>query len=160
MGNMDEFSLPVRMFLKAYPWRKIDPVPWTPLKRPLSQCKLGLITTAGFTAPNQQPFDASIKGGDVSFRVIENDTKLELLHENHRSYSFDHAGINADANLAFPIFRAHELVERGTIGSVNHRHLSFMGSIVAPGRLRAQTAPEAARIFVEDQVDIALLTPV
>lgn len=160
MGSMDEFSLPVRLFLKAYPWRKIEPVPWAEVKRPLAECKLGLVTTAGFTAPGQHPFDESIKGGDVSFRVIPDNTKLEQLHENHRSHSFDHTGIQRDPNLAFPIARAHELVQRGRVKEVNQRHLSFMGSIVAPGRLRAQTAPEAAGLFVEDQVDIALLTPV
>src|SRR5688500_7747116 len=113
MGSMDEFSLPVRIFLKAYPWRKIDPVPWSPLNKQLSECKLGLITTAGFTSPGQQPFDESIKGGDVSYRLIDNQARLELLHENHRSHSFDHTGIKTDPNLALPIVRARELVERG-----------------------------------------------
>jgi hypothetical protein len=35
-----------------------------------------------------------------------------------------------------------------------------MGSITAPGRLAARTAPEAAELLVQDQVDIALLVPV
>jgi hypothetical protein len=35
-----------------------------------------------------------------------------------------------------------------------------MGSIAAPGRLIAQTAPEVARILLEDTVDAVLLTPV
>jgi hypothetical protein len=42
MGDTSEFSLTIRLFLKAYQWRKIDPVPWTPLKKPLSQSKLAL----------------------------------------------------------------------------------------------------------------------
>lgn len=157
---MDEFSLPIRMFLKAYPWRKIDPLPWAPLKKPLAECRLGLVTTAGFTTPSQAPFDESIKGGDVSYRVIPADIDLKTLRENHRSHSFDHAGITADPNLALPITRAQELAQSGQVGSVNHRHLSFMGSIIAPGRLRTQTAPEAAKLFLEDKVDIALLAPV
>jgi hypothetical protein len=35
-----------------------------------------------------------------------------------------------------------------------------MGSITAPGRLIARTAPEAAQLLVQDQVDVALLFPV
>jgi len=66
----------------------------------------------------------------------------------------------SDPNLAFPLDRARELVRRGRIGSVNRRHLSFMGSITAPGRLIRQSAPEAAALFVEDQVDLALFVPV
>jgi len=40
MGEMEEFSLIDRTFLRAYRWRKIDPVPWTPLEKPLSDCRL------------------------------------------------------------------------------------------------------------------------
>jgi len=46
------------------------------------------------------------------------------------------------------------------IGEVAPRHFSFMGSLTAPGRLIKQTAPAAADLLVEDQVDIALLVPV
>ena len=46
------------------------------------------------------------------------------------------------------------------IGSVNRRHLSFMGSIPAPGRLIRDSAPAAAQLLVEDRVDAALLVPV
>ncbi len=40
------------------------------------------------------------------------------------------------------------------------RHLSFMGSVTAPGRLVRDTAPRAAELLVEDRVDVALLVPV
>ena len=43
---------------------------------------------------------------------------------------------------------------------MNRRHLSFMGSITAPGRLVKYTAPEAVRTLVDDAVDAALLIPV
>ena len=66
----------------------------------------------------------------------------------------------ADPNLAFPLDRARELAALGLVGSLNRRHLSFMGSITAPGRLVRHTAPEAARLLVEDGVDVALLVPV
>ena len=80
--------------------------------------------------------------------------------ESHRSESFDHSGIQQDPNLALPIDRVRELAERGRLGSINRRHLSFMGSITAPGRLIQQTAPAAARLLTDDAVDIALLVPV
>jgi len=93
-------------------------------------------------------------------REIPADIDAHRLIETHRSEWFDHTGIRADPNLAFPVDRARELVARGRIGAVNHRHLSFMGSITAPGRLIRDTAPEAARQLVSDGVDIALLIPV
>mgnify|MGYP003574942543 CR=1 FL=1 len=160
MGSLSEFNGRWRLFLKAYPWRRVDPVPWNPLQKPLRECRLALVTSAGFTAAGQIPFDAKIKGGDASFREIPGDVELGALREHHRSTIFDHRGMRADPNLVFPRDRVQELAARGRIGSVNHRHLSFMGSITAPGRLRAQSAPEAAALLKSDAVDVALLVPV
>ena len=160
MGNLNEFSLAIRLFLKAYPWRRIDPVPWAPLRKPLAQCRLALVSSAGFVLDSQKPFDESVSGGDFTFRDIPSDTDVHKLIDTHRSESFDHAGLRQDPNLAFPIDRVRELAQQGRIGSVNHRHLSFMGSITAPGRLIKQTAPEAARSLAADGVDVALLLPV
>ena len=39
MGSMEEFSLPVRLFMKTYRWRRIDPVPCTRLAKPLGRCR-------------------------------------------------------------------------------------------------------------------------
>ncbi|OFV86575.1 MAG: hypothetical protein A3J75_08810 [Acidobacteria bacterium RBG_16_68_9] len=160
MGSIDEFSLGLRLILKAYPWRRIEPVPWTPLSKPLSSCRLALVSSAGFVAPGQPPFDETVRGGDVSFRDIPADVDVRTLVDTHRSRSFDHTGLHADPNLAFPVDRVRELVARRRIGAVNHRHLSFMGSITAPARLIRTTAPEAARQLVADGVDIAALIPV
>ena len=62
--------------------------------------------------------------------------------------------------MALPLDRLKALVEKGVIGSVAPRHFSFMGSISAPGHLINSTAPEVARMLVDDAVDAALLTPV
>lgn len=160
MGEMSEFSFTVRMFLAAYPWRRIDPVPWAPPRKPLSQSRLALVSSAGFVLPDQPHFDGSIRGGDPSFRDIPSKTDPRTLVETHRSESFDHTGLQRDPNVAFPIERVQELAATGRIGSVNHRHLSCMGSITAVGRLIRDTAPPAARLLVEDGVDVAVLVPV
>ena len=160
MGSTNEFTLRLRLFLKAYRWRRIDPVPWTPLRKPLAQCRLALVSSAGFVVPGQDRFDESVRGGDVSLRDIPAGIDVHTLADTHRSESFDHSGMRADPNVAFPIDRVRELVERQRIGTVNHRHLSFMGSITAPGRLIGDTAPEVARRLLSDGVDVALLVPV
>jgi D-proline reductase (dithiol) PrdB len=149
-----------RLFLKTYQWRRIDPVPWTVLKKPLTRCRLGLVSTAGFVGPSDAPFDVTIRGGDSSFREIRGDVQVSQLREHHRSDSFDHQGLAADPNLAFPIDPLRALVKRGRVGELNFRHLSFMGSITAPGRLQRDSLPAAARLFEEDGVDVALLVPV
>jgi len=160
MGEIGEFSLVTRTFLRAYRWRRIDPVPWAPLGKPLSDCRLALVSSAGFVTPDQSAFDGSARGGDPSFRSIPSDFPVADLIDTHRSDSFDHEGMARDPNLAFPIDRVRELVASGRIQSVGEQHISFMGSITAPGRLVRDTAPEIARSLLEQQVDVALLVPV
>lgn len=160
MGEFSEFSLSVRALLKVYRWRRIDPVPWAPLDKPLSECRLALVSSAGFVLRDQQPFDESVRGGDVTFRGIPSDVAVSDLVDTHRSESFDHTGLCRDPNVAFPLDRVRELVEAGRIGSLVRTHLSFMGAITAPGRLVRDTAPEAAGSLVDDSVDVALLVPV
>jgi D-proline reductase (dithiol) PrdB len=138
----------------------VDPIPWTPLAKPLPTCRLALVSSAGFVLPGQEPFDNGIRGGDFSFREIPWDADPRTLIDTHRSDAFDHAGMASDPNLAFPLDRVCELAASGVVGSINRRHLSFMGSITAPERLIRQSAPQAARRFVADQVDVALLVPV
>jgi D-proline reductase (dithiol) PrdB len=160
LGELGEFSLRHRIFLRSYRWRRIDPVPWARLREPLARCRLALVSSAGFVLPDQERFDETNRGGDSSFREIPADLPVATLVDTHRSETFDHTAMCRDPNLAFPIDRVRELAERGRIGSVNRRHLSFMGGITAPGRLIAHTAPEAARALVADGVDVALLVPV
>jgi len=160
MGHLGEFSSTIRLFLQAYRWRRINPVPWQPLNKPLSECRVALVTSAGLVEPNQEPFDGSIRGGDHSFRILSGDGEVQKLIESHRSRSFDRAGIEADKGLAFPIDRLRELAADGRIGSVSRLHLSFMGSITAPGRLIKHSAPEAASALVAEGVDVALLVPI
>jgi D-proline reductase (dithiol) PrdB len=118
------------------------------------------VTTAGLVLPNQKEFDPSIKGGDYTHRVIPVDVNLKTLRDTHRSKVFDHEGYRSDPNLAFPLDRLRELQDEKVIGSVNDRHVSLMGSITAPGRLKKVTAPKVAHLFIEEGVDAVLLFPV
>ena len=160
LAEPGELSLLDRRFVRGYTWRRISPTPWHRLIKPLNECRLALISTAGFVLPVQVPFARHRRGGDPSFREIPSNVSPRALFLAHKSRAFDRSGLLSDPNLAFPLQRVRELADRGHIGSVNHRHLSFMGSITAPGRLMKTTAPSAIDKLVEDRVDIALLVPV
>jgi D-proline reductase (dithiol) PrdB len=161
MATYDDLSLHVRLFMKGYPFSRyaIEPAPCARLTKPLSQLRVALVTTAGLRTPNQQGFDHSIKMGDSSFREILNTIETQTLVESHRSYAFDRSGVRADVNLAFPLDRFRELESQGVIGELNHRHFSFMGSIVGPRKIIEETAPQVARMLKEDRVDAVFLTP-
>lgn len=161
MADYSEMSLHVRLFMKKYPFNRyrIDPVPCAPLRRPLSEARIALVTTAGLCHPDQPDFNQRLRLGDTSWREIPNDASTASLIESHRSQSFDHRGIATDRNLAFPLDRFRELEETGMIGRLNYRHFSFMGSIIGPRPLIEQSAPEVARLLREDGVDAVFLTP-
>ncbi|MFT5679471.1 MAG: D-proline reductase (dithiol) PrdB [Myxococcota bacterium] len=160
MATLSELSGRDRRFVEGYAWRRIHPTPWSVLGKPLSESRVALISTAGMVGADQEPFSRRVRGGDVSFRVLPAETDLSTLRLTHKSKAFSPDGILSDANLALPLDRLRELAAEGRIGSVSPRHLSFMGSITAPGRLVHRTAPSAVDALVEDGADIALLVPV
>lgn len=162
MATLDDLKLTHRIFTKNYPFSRfaVEDDPRAKLEKPLAEAKFALVTSAGFMRPEDERYNNLIKLGDPSFREIPNDFPVRKLIEDHDSDSFDHAGLEVDRNLAFPLDRFKELEREGVIGTLNHRHLSFMGSIINPRGLIRQTAPQAAALFREDGVDAVFLTPV
>ena len=138
--------------------------PWTPLEKPLSQCKVALVTSAGLHLRSDVPF-VTYKGQeeDSSYRVIPSDVQSKDLVTSHISIGFDHIGVYQDINVAFPIDRVRELVEDGTIGGLSDSYYSFMGGVIYPStfkRLMQETGPEAAQRMKAEGVDLVFLTPV
>jgi len=167
VARLDDVELVERLFLKGYPFVRYSPKPGdpianavTPLLKPLKECTVALVTTAGLSLPDQPPFDVTIKMGDSSFREIPSDISPQSLEMNQRSWSFDQTGVLRDRNLALPLDHLREMHERGEIGSIAPHHYSFMGSIVGPAKLMKESAPEVARLLKSDSVDVVLLTPV
>jgi D-proline reductase (dithiol) PrdB len=167
VATIDDTELAERLFLKSYPFRRYapragDPVSsaMTPLRKPLAECTVALVTTAGLSLSSQTPFDVTTRMGDTSFREIPGDISPQVLEMNQRSWAFDKTGVLRDRNLAFPLDRLHEMQARGEIGAVATHHYSFMGSIAGPRKLINATAPEVARRLVAENVDVVLLTPV
>jgi len=156
----DDLPLWERALIATYRWRRVDPVPVTRLARPIDECRVALVTTAGLVPPGDAPFDLARRGGDTSFRTIAAAVPAADLRVVHRSTAFDRPAVERDVNVAFPIEPLGALAAAGVVGSVAPRHLSFMGSITAPGRLQRETAVAAADVLVADAVDIALLAPV
>jgi D-proline reductase (dithiol) PrdB len=160
VANASELPFKYRAFLAAYPWRRVDPVPFVPLRRGLAETRLALVSSAGLVPPGAAPFDDTVRGGDPSFREIPGDLDLTRLTEHHRSDAFDHSAIAADVNLAFPLDRLRERVRQGRLGGLAATHYSFMGSLTAVGRFVRDTAPEIARRLRAEAVDAALVVPV
>ena len=144
---------------KKYPefeYTVCNNTPITPLKKPLNESKLALLTTGGLHLKTDTPFDTKHKEGDCSYRMLPGDVIHDQIMVTHESY--DHKFINKDLNCVFPIDRIREYVSEGTIGSLSEEHYSFMGHIYVTGPL-LENSVKAGKRLKELGVDIAFLTP-
>ena len=134
-------------------------IPWTPVRKPLRDSKVAIVTTAGVHHRDQRPFDMRDQNGDPTFRVIDATKPLSDLMITHDYY--DHADADRDINIVFPVERLREFEEEGVIDKPADRHYGFMGHVVGPHieTLVNRTAPETAERLSADGVDIVLLTP-
>lgn len=144
---------------EAFSPLEMETVPWTPLAKPLSDCKVALVTTAGVHHRDQPPFDMHDREGDPSFRVMDISRPISDLMITHDYY--DHSDADKDINIVFPIERLRELGREGIIGQAARFHYGFMGHIL--GRhietLLSRSAPDVARKLKGDAIDVVFLTP-
>jgi D-proline reductase (dithiol) PrdB len=160
VAEFSSLSLKYRAYMAVYRWRRIDPVPWAELRRPLVSARVALVTSAGFYRSGiDEPF-RRMTGGDSSFRALPDDVDPRSLVLGQMSDSFDHGPATADPNVAFPLEWLHQLAAAGEIGASAPRHLSFNGSITAPERMVRDTGPRAVELLLEDGVDAAVLVPI
>jgi D-proline reductase (dithiol) PrdB len=128
--------------------------PFVRPKRPLSECRLALVTTGGVHLPDQVRFDIDDPAGDCSYREIPKDaTDLTWTHAYFRSDE------GTDLDAVFPLWTLRALVNEGAVSESGPRHFSFMGAIHDPTPLVEETAPEVADKLAEDRIDAVLLTP-
>jgi D-proline reductase (dithiol) PrdB len=130
---------------------------WAHMLKPLSECRVALVTTAGAHLRSQPPHDLLNSLGDPSFREIPGSTRAEDIAVDHTHY--DTSDANADPNCVMPVDRLRELVEAGVVGAVAPLHYGFMGFIPDGRLLRDTTAPIVAEQLQRQRVDAVLLTP-
>ena len=153
------FPLLGKRFTDAFSPIETKGVPWAPLIKPLIDCKVAMVTTAGVHHKNQQPFDMNDPDGDPTYRILDVTRPITELMVTHDYY--DHSGADKDINIVFPVQRLLEFESEGHIGKLAEIHFGVMGHIVGPHTktFLKQIAPEVARKLNEDNVDVVLLTP-
>lgn len=140
---------------KGYPW-VAGPLPTiTPMKQPLNQARVALISSAGVSAAGQVPFDADDPLGDATFRVIRG--SLEAWRVDHGHY--DTAAARQDYNTVFPLRVLEQLDNRGVVGSVSPENYTFMGYQPDPRPFYRATAPAILQGLQTNHVDAVLLVP-
>ena len=138
------------------------PIPWTPLTRPLSECTVALLNSAGVALKADTPFDQEGERrnpwwGDPTYRRLpkgasQDDVRLYHMHIDP-SYAYQ------DLNCLFPLQRLQEMESNRRIGRVSPRHYSIMGYILKPEVLLHETVPMLIRDLKEDLADVVVLVP-
>jgi D-proline reductase (dithiol) PrdB len=145
--------------------KKELPIPFTPLRKPLHQCRFGLVTSGGlYHKGHEQPFDQERERreppwGDPTFRTLPADM-------NPAEVGISHLHINgndtrADMNILLPIQRFKELVAEGCVGGLAAHAYSFMGYQGFPSDLSGWKdiyGPAVRDRLLAEQVDCVLLS--
>jgi D-proline reductase (dithiol) PrdB len=146
-------------------WISIEkprPIPWTPLSRPLSECTVALLSSAGIALKTDTPFDQEGERqnpwwGDPSYRILpKTATEAEVrLYHMHIDPSY----AEQDLNCLFPLQHLQTMENSGRIGHMSPRHYSIMGYILNPERLLCETVPALIRDLKADLADVVILVP-
>lgn len=153
-----------RQVMKAWAARQqFNTIPFVPLAKPLCDCTVALVSTAGVSRNDDRPFDQEGERrnpwwGDPTFRAIplgttEQDVRLYHLHIDPRFGE-------ADLDVVLPMRRLTELANEGVVSRPAPTHYSVMGYILDPAELVDQTAPAIAERMRGEGVDAAALVPV
>jgi D-proline reductase (dithiol) PrdB len=153
-----------RKIIEAWIAREPDrEIPWTPLDKPLGECTIALVTTAGIAMADDTPFDqererANPWWGDQTFRVIPRSATGKDIRTYHLHIA--PGPIEQDMGCVLPLARMIDLEEAGEIGRLADSAYSFMGYILKPDVLLTETAPAMIEKMQSEEVDAVLLVPV
>ena len=144
----------------AYRWAHFDEAPFTPLREPLAQSRLALITTAAPYQPGVgdqgpgAPYNATAKFYKIYSEASDTVPDLRISH-----VGYDRVHTKAeDPNTWLPLAQLQQAVKAGRIGALTPR---LHGAPTNRSqRVTIETdAPELLRRCRDDGADAVLLVP-
>ena len=129
-------------------------VPFAPLRRPLAESRVGLVTTAmprdpltGETPAPMRPYAAPVAPPPSA----------EVLFTDYLSVDRTATHMQ-DAGSYLPVERVSEAVGSGRVGSLSPRYYG-LPMVYSQRETRERHAPAILEMLREDGVDVALLVP-
>jgi D-proline reductase (dithiol) PrdB len=151
-----------RMLKTWVDMEKPRPTPWTPLAKPLAECTVALLSSAGLALKDDRPFDQDGERrnpwwGDPTYRRLPRMATEAEVRVYHLHINPCHA--QQDLNCLLPLQRLKELEQAGEVGRSSARHYSMMGYILEPETLLRETVPAIIRDLRADHADVVVLAP-
>ena len=143
-----------------YDWAQNDSAPFTPLKKPIAESRLALITTAAPLRPDladQGPgaaYNAAAKFFQVYTLPVDPPPDLRI---SHIGYDRKHSTAE-DPNSWLPIAALNDTVKEQRLGALAERLIGVPTNRSQRITLE-QDAPEALATCLQLEVDLALLVP-
>lgn len=143
---------------KPYEWATFDNTPFTLLRKPLEQCRVGLVTTAALFRPGlgDQGPGAPYNGGAKFFRVyahpVAGDPRTSI---SHVGYDRKHTSAEDQATW-LPLQQLKRAQQRGEIGSLSDNFYGIPTSRSQPTTIEIDAPALLAKLHA-DKVDIAIL---
>lgn len=140
-----------------YKWSVYEAAPLTPLTKPLSQCRVALLTSGGVSCKSMPPFNPLARN-DLRVDAIPEETPADFFLINDAYYN--HQDADRDINCILPLERLRELADEGVIGAIALHHYSgFMGRTYTRTAVLSEAAPALAQRLRHEGVDVFVLVP-
>jgi hypothetical protein len=138
------------------------PIPWTPLRKPLNQTTITLVTSAGISLKTDSPFDMEREKresvwGDRSYRTIPRGTTEKDIDVNHLHINTHY--IRQDINVILPLGRFEEFEKERIIGRLAPTSYSFYGFQWKNTDFLEEAIKPISERMKREGVEAALLTP-
>lgn len=145
--------------------RQADPAktPWTPMLKPLAECNVTLVSTAGIFVKGDVSFDyerewREPQWGDPTHREIPRTAGQDDVEYSHLHINTEY--LKKDRNVAWPVDIFGDYEREGKIGRLADTLYSIMGYVPNFHPLIKQTAPKMVEKMKAEGVDCAFLFPV
>ena len=139
-----------------YQWYEADsPPPFAALMKPLSESRLGMLSTAGTYVHGQVAYYYK---DDTSIRRIPADTDIADLRFSHimENYLVE---ARQDPCTVFPVEALATLKAEGMIGELADNYFSCMGGIYSQNRVKNELIPNLEQAVADERLDLLLLVP-
>ena len=149
-------------YTRDYRWARFDEGPFSPLRKPLSRCRVTIVTTASLIVLDEHgnPTEPARLLGTRELEVFPLASDLPVSRLRSASEDHDRAQTDmSDVDAYFPVTRLRELAAEGIIGSVAREHLRILPNY-SQRKVVEVDAPEVARRCQEEDVDVIVLTPI
>lgn len=138
------------------------PIPFQPLAKPLSECTVAAVTSAGISLSSDPPFDMEREKresnwGDPTYRKLPITAAQTDIRANHLHINTDY--ILEDVNVILPLTHLQAFADEGKIGQAAPTAYSFYGFQWERTEFLREAIEPIAGQMQSEGVDVAILTP-